>query len=61
MKTLTYRQRMVSALQSSAPGKATESLRCADMIQAHCLDQIKMKASAHIERNPSPRAVFILG
>lgn len=61
MKTLTYRQRMTRSLHSSVPGKATESLRCADMVQAHCLEQIKLKASAHVERNPSPRAVFLLG
>ena len=61
MKTLTYRQRMTRALRSSSCADKPETFHCADMIQAQRLDQIKTKASAHIERNPSPRAVFLLG
>lgn len=53
----TYRQRLAIAL-NSAP---RITLHCADMIQSHRIEQIRAKAAAHAARNPSPRAVYLLG
>lgn len=49
----SYRQRVTA----SPVVVSNDAAQC----QAIQLAQIKMKAAAHIERNPSKRAVFLLG
>lgn len=53
----TYRQRLAIAL-NSAP---RITLHSPALIQAQRIEQIRAKAAAHAARNPSPRAVYLLG
>lgn len=53
----TYRQSLQQALQSTP----RITLREADMIQTHRIEQIRAKAAVHAARNPAPRALYLLG
>ena len=53
----TYRQRLSHAL-NRAPRITMHSPA---LIQAQRIEQIRAKAAAHAARNPSPRAVYLLG
>ena len=53
----TYRQRLAAAL-NSAPRIRFISL---ELQQRQQLEAIRAKAAAHIQNNPAPRAVYVLG
>lgn len=57
MKATTYRQRLAAAL-NSAPRIRFISL---ELQQRQQLEAIRAKAAAHIQNNPQPRALYLIG
>lgn len=53
----TYRQRLAAAL-NSAPRIRFISL---ELQQRQHLEAIRAKATAHIQNNPQPRALYLIG
>ena len=53
----TYRQRLAAAL-NSAPRIRFISL---ELQQRQQLERIRAKAAAHVQNNPQPRALYLLG
>ncbi len=54
---MTYRQRLAAAL-NSAPRIRFISLELQD---AQRLERIRAKAAAHVQNNPAPRALYLIG
>ena len=56
-KTATYRQRLAAAL-NSAPRIRFISL---ELQQRQQMERIRAKSAAHIQNNPQPRALYLIG